>query len=180
MRPCEAKHPRLAGLSPGPNRHLPRFRLEAKTRYAFPHQAKVLIAPGLEGAAACWHGRARGATFCPGRRRYASGRSHTAGYRGPPPRAAVIRPVRSAPVFLLRAPPVSVLGQGLFLAIEFLACDRISDHLFVAVAIAVHDHHSMSPCAGGMMEVAPDVSSERTAALVSEERGMVQDGSGSA
>ena len=79
------------------------------------------------------------------------------GYRGPPPRAAVIRPVRSAPVFLLRAPPVSVLGQGLFLAIEFLACDRISDHLFVAIAIAVHDHHSMSPCAGGMMEVAPDL-----------------------
>ena len=51
----------------------------------------------------------------------------------------------------------SVLGQGLFLAIEFLARDRISDHLFVAVAIAVHDHHSMSPCAGGMMEVAPDL-----------------------
>ena len=50
-----------------------------------------------------------------------------------------------------------MLEQGLFLTIEFLARDRISDHLFVAVVIAVHDHHSMPPCAGGMMEVAPDL-----------------------
>ena len=154
MRRREAKHSRLAGLSPRQNRHLPRSRPQAKTRYAFPHQAKVRIAPGLESAAACWHGRARGATFpgppkvCVWSLAYCRlPRTATAGGRG--------QASSSAPVFLLRAPPVSVLGQGLFLAIEFLARDRISDHLFVAVAIAVHDHHSMSPCTGGMMEVAP-------------------------
>ena len=41
MRPCEAKHPRLAGLSPDQNLHLQGFCIEAKTRYVFPHQAKV-------------------------------------------------------------------------------------------------------------------------------------------
>ena len=45
MRPGEAKHPRLAGPSPGPNHHLPRSRGEAETRYAFPHQAKVHTVP---------------------------------------------------------------------------------------------------------------------------------------
>ena len=39
--PGEAKHPRLAGPSPHQNRHLQRSRGEAKTRYAFPHRAKV-------------------------------------------------------------------------------------------------------------------------------------------
>ena len=39
--PGEAKHPRLAGPSPHQNHHLQRSRGEAKTRYAFPHRAKV-------------------------------------------------------------------------------------------------------------------------------------------
>ena len=50
MRPCEAKHPRLAGLSPRPNRHLQQFCLEAKTRYVFPHQAKVPHRPAVRCA----------------------------------------------------------------------------------------------------------------------------------
>ena len=43
MRPEQAKHPSLAGLSPRPNRHIQGSRGKAKTRYAFQVEAKVHI-----------------------------------------------------------------------------------------------------------------------------------------